>query len=183
MNGKILGASLLAVMFLSISGVVLAQAFEDAKNVRDGESSLHRRVAIILPADGRLTDPKSGKLHQGLGLECITGNPDGISYFSPDNDLNVAINAPVSVEVSVDDNAPVRFATIRQVNHTYPNGLTSRADDAESTLRLMRNLETAKEVIRVDVTNPANGKIKAFVLKADDMKGTIKEFHSFCDFK
>ena len=179
---KVLLISITAIMLFSCSSMVFAQSGQGAKSLGNKSSRLDRPVAIIVPAEGHLADD-SGKLYKSIALECISGKPDGISYGSPDNHLNVAVNSPVNIDVSVDKHAPVRFSAIRKENKSFPDGMMGRADDTQNTLVLIRNLESVKNIIQVHVTNPVNGKTEAFTLKPKGMKGMIKEFHSFCEFR
>lgn len=140
----------------------------------------HKPVATILPEAGKLAGD-DGVLHQGLVLECAGGKTEGLSYFSPTNDLDVAIGAPVNIEINVDHQKPVIVTATRRLNEKAPDALISKSDDADSAIQLIHNLEMTQKDVQVKVTNPAEGKNKIFRLKGSDMKGTVKSFKACCD--
>lgn len=174
-NGKLLKVSFLVLgMF---SGAKMASADTVMQNK---EATPHRPVATVLPENGKLTTD-NGKLHQGIALECVGGKPGGISYYSPKNDLNVATDAPVNIEIRVDNNHPIKFTASRKRNERAPDALTVKSYDTDSTLSLIHDLEIAKNDVQVKVWTPEGDKSKTFELKASDMKGAINNFRSYCD--
>lgn len=164
------------LMLLMLSCSNLAFSAENVQQVN------HKPTATILPEAGKLTDV-NGKLHQGLALECPGGKIGGTSYSSPTNDLNVAIGSPVKIEISVDNEEPVKFTAIRKFNKQMPDALTSKSEDTDSAIQLIHKLENAKEQVLVKVSNPAQDKTKSFKLKASDMPGVVKHFKTYCDVK
>lgn len=161
------------LLCLMLSTSTLAFAAETA------QQEAHKPVATLLPAEGSMAHNK-GQLQQGLGLECAGGKPAGISYYNAANDLDVAIGSPVKIEITVDDEKPVKFIATRIANKNVPEALTARSGDIDSTLYLIRKLENSKKAVWVTVSNPDLHKTTRFNLKASDMPGAVKSFKSFC---
>lgn len=175
MNNNIIKLSLLTLVMLASTELAFAGNAPQSEHVTS-----HKPVATILPEAGKLAGD-DGVLHQGLALECAGGKTDGISYFSPTNDLDVAIGAPVNIEITVDHLKPVGVTAIRRLNEKSPDALTSKSDDADSAVQLIHNLEMTPKDVQVKVTNPAEGKTKTFRLKGSDMKKTVESFKAYCD--
>lgn len=175
MSGKLLKVSLLALGVCAIFKIAMAD------NIIQNEQIIpHKLVATVLPEDGKLAGD-DGKLHQGIALECVAGRPGGVSYYSSENDLSVAINSVVNIEVRVDDKHPVRFFATRKFNEKDPGALTAKSYDVDNTLRLINELEMAKNDVEVKVWNTEENKSKTFKLKAGKMKGAIDGFRTFCN--
>lgn len=177
MNKRALTLPLLVLATLTCSDLTFA-----ANALQHGQNNQHKPVATILPEAGKLAG-EDGVLHQGLALECAGGKPGGISYFSPENDLDIAIDAPVNIEINVDHNNPVIFSATRIFNAKAPDALTSKSNDADNEIRLIHYLKTTQNDVKVKVINPIRGKSKTFRLKGKDMSGTVKSFQAYCDVK
>lgn len=174
-NNKIMKSSLLALVLFSCSGLAVA-----GNSLPLEQNNPHKPVATILPEAGLLTR-EDGELNQGLALECVKGRPGGISYFNPENNFDVAINAPLDIEVTVDNHKPVRFTSTRIFNEKAPEALTTKSDDAESAVRIIHVLETSRNEVQVKVSNVEKNITKTFKLNASDMKGAVESFRTYCE--
>lgn len=175
MRGKFVKLPVLLLVIFASTEAAFA-----TNTLQHDQGTPHKPVATILPEGGKLTG-EGGVLHQGLALECAGGKPGGISYFSPENDLGVAVGAQVNIDINIDHNDPVMFIATRRFNAEAPDALTSKSDDTDSAIRLIHNLEITQNDVEVEVNNPVNGKTKTFKLKGSDMKGTVKSFKTYCN--